>query len=80
MTRSFSGNWDLASEIGATPAQLALSWLLHQGPDIIPIPGTRNVTHLHENAGAAAIPLSEDMLAQVDRLAQPGATAGGTLL
>ena len=71
---------DLASEIGATPAQLALSWLLHQGPDIIPIPGTRNVTHLHENAGAAAIPLSENMLAQVDRLAQPGATAGGTLL
>ena len=69
---------DLAREIGATPAQLALSWLLHQGSDIVPIPGTRNVTHLHENAGAAAIPLSEDMLAQMDRLAQPGTTAGGT--
>lgn len=71
---------DLAREIGATPAQLALSWLLHQGPDIIPIPGTRQVTHLRENADAAAITLSEDMLAQIDRLAQPGATAGGTLL
>ena len=71
---------DLAREIGATPAQLALSWLLHQGPDIIPIPGTRQVTHLRENANAAAITLSEDMLAQIDRLAQPGATAGGTLL
>ncbi|MEN8130618.1 MAG: aldo/keto reductase [Pseudomonadota bacterium] len=71
---------DLAREIGATPAQLALSWLLHQGPDIIPIPGTRQVTHLRENADAAAITLNEDMLAQIDRLAQPGATAGGTLL
>lgn len=71
---------DMAREIGATPAQLALSWLLHQAPEIIPIPGTRSVTHLHENAGAAAIPLSEDMLAQIDRLAQPGTTAGATPL
>jgi len=71
---------DLAREIGVKPAQLALSWLLHQGPDIIPIPGTRQVTHLRENADAAAITLSEDSLAQIDRLAQPGATAGGTLL
>jgi len=71
---------DLAREIGATPAQLALSWLLHQGPDIIPIPGTRQVVHLRENADAEAITLSKDMLAQIDRLAQPGATAGGTLL
>ncbi len=71
---------DLAREISVSPAQLALSWLLHQGPDIIPIPGTRNVTHMHENASAAAIRLSESMLAQIDRLAQPGATAGGTLL
>ena len=71
---------DMAREIGATPAQLALSWLLHQAPEIIPIPGTRDVTHLHENAGASAIPLSEDMLAQIDRLAQPGTTAGATPL
>jgi len=71
---------DLAREIGATPAQLALSWLLHQGPDIVPIPGTRQAAHLRENAAAAAIALSEDMLARIDRLARPGATAGGTLL
>ena len=71
---------DLANEIGAAPAQLALSWLLHQGLDIIPIPGTRRVTHLRENADASAITLSEDLLAQIDRLAQPGTTAGGTLL
>ena len=70
---------DMAREISATPAQLALSWLSHQGPNIIPIPGTRSVTHLHENANAAAITLSEDMLAQIDRLAQPGTTAGETL-
>ena len=71
---------NMAREIGATPAQLVLSWLLHQGPEIIPLPGTRSVKHLHENAGAAAIPLSEDMLAQIDRLAQPGTTAGVTPL
>ncbi|MCK5624146.1 MAG: aldo/keto reductase, partial [Alphaproteobacteria bacterium] len=71
---------DLAREIGATPAQLALSWLLHQGADIIPIPGTRQMAHLRENADAEAITLSADVLAQIDRLAQPGATAGGTLL
>lgn len=77
--KRFAPLLDLAREIGATPAQLALSWLLHQGSDIIPIPGTRNLTHLHENTGAAAIPLSEDMLAQIDRLAQPGTTAGAAL-
>jgi aryl-alcohol dehydrogenase-like predicted oxidoreductase len=71
---------DLAREIGATPAQLALSWLLHQGPDIVPIPGTRRAAHLRENAEAAALALSEDMLARIDRLAEPGATAGGPLL
>ena len=69
---------DMAREIGATPAQLALSWMLHQGPNIIPIPGTRSVTHLHANAGAAAISLNEDMLAQIDRMSQPGATAVAT--
>ena len=71
---------DLAREIGATPAQLALSWLLHQGADIIPIPGTRQMAHLRENADAEAITLSADVLARIDCLAQPGATAGGTLL
>ncbi len=69
---------DLARELGATPAQLALSWLLHQGPDIIPIPGTRSVAHLRENAAAEALSLGVDMLAQIDSLARPGVTAGGT--
>ena len=69
---------DLARELGATPAQLALSWLLHQGPDIIPIPGTQSMTHLHENAAAAEIQLSAEMLTQIDSWAGPGVTAGGT--
>ena len=73
----FAPLFDLAREIGATPAQFALSWLLHQGPDIIPIPGTRQVGHLHENAAAADVTLSADILAQIDRSAPPGATAGG---
>ena len=71
---------DLAREIGATPAQLALSWLLHQAPDIIPIPGSDQLAHLQENAAAADITLSADLLARIDRLAQPGVTAGGTPL
>ena len=71
---------DLASEIDVAPAQLALAWLLHQGADVIPIPGTRQVAHLRENADATDITLSEELLVKIDRVAQPGATAGGTLL
>ena len=70
----------LAEEIGATPAQLALAWLLHQGPNIIPIPGTRRLERVRENADAAAITLSQDMLARIDQLARPGLAVGGTLL
>ena len=68
---------ELAREFGATPAQLALTWLLHQGPDIIPIPGSDRLAHLQENAAAADITLSADMLARIDRLAPPGVTAEG---
>ena len=49
---------ELASERGCTPAQLALAWLLHRGPDIVPIPGTRRISRLDENAGAARIDLT----------------------
>ena len=69
---------DLAREIGATPAQLALSWLLHQGPDIIPIPGSDRLAYLHENVAAVDLTLSADMLAQINRLASPGVTEGST--
>lgn len=68
----FSPILNLAVEIGVTPAQLALTWLLHQGKDIIPIPGTRLVTHLHENVEAGAISLSAGMLEQIDNFTQRG--------
>ncbi len=61
---------NLADEIGLSPAQLALSWLLHQGPDIIPIPGTRRMSHLHENLEAESFILSTGVLSQIDRLTQ----------
>jgi aryl-alcohol dehydrogenase-like predicted oxidoreductase len=52
----------LAKEAGCTPAQLALAWLLHKRPFIIPIPGTTNVDHLREDLGAADVRLSPDLL------------------
>ncbi len=55
----------LAAQRGATPAQLALAWLLHQGEDIVPIPGTTKVSRLEENLGAADIVLSEADLAAI---------------
>ncbi len=54
---------EVASRHGATPMQIALAWLLHRSPAMLPIPGTSSVEHLEENAGAASIQLSEDDLA-----------------
>ena len=54
-----------AAERGATPAQLALAWLLSQDPGIVPIPGARSVAHLEDNAGAAQLALSADELAAI---------------
>jgi len=56
----------LAREAGCTPAQLALAWLLHQGPDILPIPGTTSPDHLREDLAAAGVKLSPDLLARLD--------------
>jgi aryl-alcohol dehydrogenase-like predicted oxidoreductase len=58
----------LAAEAGCTPAQLALAWLLAQGDDIITIPGTTSLAHLHEDLGAAAITVAPDLLARADAL------------
>ena len=66
----------LAAEKGATPAQLALAWLLHQGPDIIPIPGARKIAHLEDNAGAADVVLSPEDLKAIADAAPAGAVAG----
>jgi len=56
----------LAQEKGCTPAQLALAWLLAQGPEVVPIPGTRTCRRLEENVGAAAVTLSTAELARLD--------------
>src|SRR3954471_6550609 len=67
---------EIAGEWGHTPAQLALAWLLHQGDDIAPIPGTRKVSRVEENAAAADIELSGEQLATLEQLFPPGVTAG----
>lgn len=66
----------LAQEAGCSPAQLALAWLLHQGEDILPIPGTTSVAHLHDNLGAAQVVLSADLLARLDALINPRTVSG----
>lgn len=66
----------LAREKGATPAQIALAWLLHQGEDVVPIPGTKRRPILDENLGAVGVHLSAADLARLDVAMPPGATAG----
>jgi pyridoxine 4-dehydrogenase len=58
-----------AQEHGATPAQLALAWLLRRSPAVLPIPGTRSVEHLEENVGAAGIQLADEEFARLSALA-----------
>ena len=58
----------LAHEAGCSPAQLALAWLLHKAPHIIPIPGTTSVPHLLDNLGASDIRLSDSLITQLDAL------------
>jgi aryl-alcohol dehydrogenase-like predicted oxidoreductase len=67
---------EIAAESGCTPAQLALAWLLHQGEDVVPIPGTRRRARLEENAAAVEVELSEDQLSALDETFAPGVTAG----
>src|SRR3954469_7348054 len=67
---------EIAVEHKCTPAQLALAWLLAQGDDIVPIPGTRHPERVDENWGALDIVLSENDLRRIDAAAPKGATAG----
>ena len=67
---------ELARGTGCTPGQLALAWVLAQGDDVVPIPGTKRVRYLEENAGAAAVQLSSEDLARLDAIAPPGAAQG----
>jgi aryl-alcohol dehydrogenase-like predicted oxidoreductase len=66
----------VADEVGATAAQVALAWVLAQGDDIIPIPGTKRVRYLEQNAAAAQIRLDARQLARLDMAFAPGAAMG----
>ncbi|MGH9475715.1 MAG: aldo/keto reductase [Terriglobales bacterium] len=66
----------LASAKGCTPGQLSLAWLLAQGSDIVPIPGTKRVPYLEENAAAAAIVLTPEELQAIATALPPGAAIG----
>jgi aryl-alcohol dehydrogenase-like predicted oxidoreductase len=66
----------IASERGCTPAQLALAWLLYQGGDIVPIPGTRSVSRLDENAGVANLQLTTAELERINSVLSSSAVAG----
>ena len=67
---------ELAAAKGATPAQLALAWVLSRGPDVVPIPGTKRRTYLEENAGAGSVELTADDLALLDEEFPQGVAAG----
>jgi aryl-alcohol dehydrogenase-like predicted oxidoreductase len=67
---------ELADDVGCTPVQLALAWLLHQGSDVVPIPGTRHVQHVEENAEATDISLAAHHLEALDDAMPAGAAAG----
>jgi aryl-alcohol dehydrogenase-like predicted oxidoreductase len=80
---NFGKNLDLVKKVGeiarqknCTPSQLALAWVLAQGEDIIPIPGTKRVKYLEENVGALDVTLSADDLAQIEKFLPKGAVAG----
>jgi len=67
---------EIAAEKDATPGQLALAWLLHQGDDIVPIPGTKRRKYLEENAAAADITLTDEDLRRIEEAMPRGSAAG----
>ena len=67
---------EIATAKGISPAQLALAWVMVQGEDVVPIPGTRKIHRLEENAAAAEITFTAEELASIDAAAPIGATAG----
>jgi aryl-alcohol dehydrogenase-like predicted oxidoreductase len=80
---NFQKNLDLVREVeaiarekGVTPSQLALAWVMAQGDDVVPIPGTKHVRYLEENAAAAQVEFSEDDLRRIAEVFPVGAAAG----
>jgi aryl-alcohol dehydrogenase-like predicted oxidoreductase len=70
---------ELAAAKGCTPSQLALAWVLAQGDDIVPIPGTKRPESLNDNLGAVNVRLTADDLAQIDAIVPAGAASGARL-
>ena len=80
---NFQKNLDLVRHVervaekkGCTPAQLVLAWLLHQGDDIVPIPGTTRVENLEDNVGALGVTLTQADLERIDKVFPKGVAAG----
>lgn len=80
---NFQKNMDLVAKIGeiardkgCTPSQLALAWVMAQGDDVIPIPGTKRAAYLEENAAAAEVKLTDDDFRRIDELSPKDAAAG----
>ncbi|HXN36088.1 MAG TPA: aldo/keto reductase [Opitutaceae bacterium] len=80
---NFQRNLDLVARVealakskGCTPGQLALAWVLAQGPDVVPIPGTKRLRYLDENLGALGVELTAGELAQIDAAFPAGSTSG----
>lgn len=67
---------DIAADLHAKPGQIALAWLLHQGQDVVPIPGTKRRTYLEENVAAASISLDGAQMKALDEALAPGTTSG----
>ncbi len=69
----------IATERGVTAGQLALAWLAHRGPDVVPIPGTRRQDHLLENLAAVSITLTDKELAAIEAAIPPEEVRGAKL-
>ncbi len=67
---------EMAQRKGCTPSQLAIAWLLAQGDDVVPIPGTKRLRYLVDNLGAVDVTLTPDELADIDRVAPKGFAVG----
>jgi aryl-alcohol dehydrogenase-like predicted oxidoreductase len=74
--RAASAVRELAAQKGATSGQIALAWLLHKGPDIVPIPGTKRRKYLEENVGAGDVRLTSDELTMLDAALAPEKVSG----
>src|SRR6266540_7220527 len=67
---------EVARSLGVKPGQVAIAWLLHKGPDIVPIPGTKRVKYLEENVAAASISLDATQMSTLGEALAPGKVAG----